>query len=98
MLFDVEARKPTSLMDSSEGKKPPNDYEVIEFQPNALETRAPLKPIGVSQENGVNFTARGQIDWQNWRFHLRFDPEARHDPNNVRSGNRFRPIAHDRHV
>ena len=85
MLFDVEARKLIELTDSFEGKKPPpNDYEVIEFQPNALETRAPLKPIGVSQENGVNFTVSGsQIDWQNWRFHLRFDPRQGTILNNV---------------
>ena len=99
MLFDVEARKLIELTDSFEGKKPPpNDYEVIEFQPNALETRAPLKPIGVSQEGGVNFTVSGsQIDWQNWRFHLRFDPRQGTILNNVGvvSGNRFRPIAYE---
>jgi primary-amine oxidase len=99
MLFDVEARKLIELTDSFESKTPPpNDYEVIEFQPNALETRAPLKPIGVSQEGGVNFTVSGsQIDWQNWRFHLRFDPRQGTILNNVGvvSGNRFRPIAYE---
>ena len=36
--------------------------------------RDPLKPIRITQPEGTNFTMTGNfIDWQKWRFHLRFE-------------------------
>ena len=39
--------------------------------------RAPMKPLTVSQPDGANFTMTGNfIEWQKWRFHVRFERRA----------------------
>jgi primary-amine oxidase len=37
----------------------------------------PMKPIHITQPQGANFTVNGNfIQWQKWRFHLRFERRA----------------------
>ena len=76
VLFDVEELKLIEITDSfADADTPPNDYEVIEFHESALETRPVLKSITIEQPEGRNFAITGsQINWQDWQFHLRFDP------------------------
>jgi primary-amine oxidase len=85
VLFDVEELRLIEITDSFVGvEAPPSDFEVIEFHPSALDTRERLKPISISQNEGRNFSIMGsQVDWQNWRFHLRFDPRQGAILNNI---------------
>ena len=85
VLFDVEELRLIEFVDSfADTEAPPSDFDVIEFHASALETRAPLNEVAIAQEQGPNFSVTGsQIDWQNWRFHLRFDPRQGTVLNNV---------------
>ncbi|AEO64396.1 uncharacterized protein THITE_2110511 [Thermothielavioides terrestris NRRL 8126] len=54
-------------------KAPPMDYH-----PAAIEKRGgyrtDLKPINITQPDGVSFKATGrEIEWQNWKFHVGFN-------------------------
>ena len=76
VLFDLEALEVKDFTDSfADGDAPPTDFEVLELSEEAIESRAPLSHIEISQPEGTNFTITGsQVEWQNWQFHLRFDP------------------------
>ena len=76
VLFDVEAMEVKDFTDSfAKGDAPSTDFEVLELSEEAIESRAPLSRVEISQPKGTNFTISGsQVDWQNWQFHLRFDP------------------------
>ncbi|MDB2660667.1 hypothetical protein N9Z36_03810 [Luminiphilus sp.] len=99
VLFDVEELRLIELIDSfADTEAPPSDFDVIEFHASALETRAPLSEVTIAQGQGPNFSVTGsQIDWQNWRFHLRFDPRQGTVLNNVGivTGDGVRPIAYE---
>ena len=75
-MFDVEAMEVKDFTDSfADGDAPPTDFEVLELSEEAIESRAPLSHVEISQPGGTNFTITGsQVEWQNWQFHLRFDP------------------------
>ena len=98
-LFDVEELKLIEFTDSfADADSPPNDFEVIEFHESALDTRPALKPITIEQREGRNFAITGsQINWQDWQFHLRFDPRQGTILNNVGviSDDGFRPVAYE---
>ena len=85
VLFDIEELKLIEITDSfADADTPPNDFEVIEFHESALDTRPALKPITIEQREGRNFAITGsQINWQDWQFHLRFDPRQGTILNNV---------------
>ena len=76
ILFDVEAMEVKDFTDSfAEGDAPPTDFEVLELSEEAIESRAPLSRVEISQPEGTNFTISGsEVNWQHWQFHLRFDP------------------------
>ena len=76
ILFDVEAMEVKDFTDSfADADAPPTDFEVLELSESTIESRAPLSHVEISQPGGTNFTITGsQVDWQNWQFHLRFDP------------------------
>lgn len=99
LLFDIEELKLIELTDSFEDSaKPPTDFEVIEFHESALDTRPALKPIVMAQPEGRNFSVTGsQINWQDWQFHLRFDPRQGTILNNIGvvSDEGFRPVAYE---
>ena len=99
VLFDVEELRLIEFVDSfADAEAPPSDFDVIEFHASALETRAPLNKVAIAQEQGPNFSVTGsQIDWQNWRFHLRFDPRQGTVLNNVGivTDEGVRPVAYE---
>ena len=99
VLFDVEENRLIEITDSFAGSDaPPADFEVLELGEDALDTRAPLRPITIAQSEGRNFSVSGsQIDWQGWQFHLRFDPRQGTVLNNIgyMNGETFRPIAYE---
>ena len=76
VLFDVEAMEVKDFVDSfADGDAPPTDFEVLELSEETIESRAPLSRVEISQPEGTNFTISGsEVNWQNWQFHLRFDP------------------------
>ena len=99
ILVDVEDATIIELSDSfAEGGAPPSDFDVIEFHEGALQTRKPLSPIYINQDEGVNFSISGsQIEWQGWRFHLRFDPRQGTILNNIgmTTETGVRPVAYE---
>ena len=101
VLFDVEQLKLIEITDSfadADADTPPNDFEVIEFHESALDTRPALKPITIEQREGRNFAIAGsQINWQDWQFHLRFDPRQGTILNNVGviANDELRPVAYE---
>ncbi|MEO3935918.1 primary-amine oxidase [Dermatophilaceae bacterium Soc4.6] len=43
--------------------------------PSFTKTRAPMKPIAITQEQGPSFTVDGHsVEWANWLFHIGFTP------------------------
>ena len=99
VLFDVEENRLIEITDSFAGSEaPPADFEVLELDEDALDTRTPLRPITIAQSEGRNFNISGsQIDWQGWQFHLRFDPRQGTVLNNIgyMNGGAFRPVAYE---
>ena len=99
ILFDVEELKLIEITDSfADSDTPPSDFEVIEFHESALDMRPALKPMTIEQPEGQNFSITGsRIDWQDWRFHLRFDPRQGTILNNIGvvSDDGFRPVAYE---
>lgn len=99
ILFDIEQLELIELTDAFNGSDhPPNDFEVIEFNESALDTRPALKPMVITQPEGQNFEITGsQINWQAWQFHLRFDPRQGTILNNIGvvSDQGFRPVAYE---
>ena len=99
VLFDVEENRLIEITDSFAGSEaPPADFDVLELDEDALDTRTPLRPITIAQSEGRNFSVSGsQVDWQGWQFHLRFDPRQGTVLNNVgyMRGDAFRSIAYE---
>lgn len=74
-IIDLDARRVMRVLDSGVVPVPAATHEFDEASVGALTGLRPaLKPIRISQPEGVNFTLQGQvIEWQKWRFHVRFD-------------------------
>lgn len=54
-------------------KAPPNNYTVKSIQ-ESTGYRTDLKPINITQPEGVSFTVEGRtIKWQNWSVHVGFN-------------------------
>lgn len=54
-------------------KAPPNNYHVADIMANGG-YRETVKPINVTQPEGVSFTVKGrEIEWQNWNIHVGFN-------------------------
>ena len=74
-IMDLDARTVMRVIDTGVVPIPPATHEFDEASVGALTGLRPaLKPIRVTQPQGVNFRLDGQfIEWQKWRFHARFD-------------------------
>ena len=74
-IMDLDARQVVRVIDTGVVPLPAATHEFDEASVGAVTgLRAPLKPIRVTQPQGVNFSLQGGfVEWQKWRFHLRFD-------------------------
>lgn len=55
-------------------RAPPVDYHPRAVQEREGGYRTDLKPINITQPDGVSFTLRGrEIEWQSWKFHIGFN-------------------------
>jgi primary-amine oxidase len=71
--FDMAANEVIEVIDHGVTPLPPNAASYYaEHQPSVREG---LKPISITQPDGVSFTVAGnRVDWQNWSFRVAFDP------------------------
>lgn len=77
-------------------KAPPNDYTAESIQ-ESIGYRTDLKPINITQPEGVSFTVDGRvIKWQNWSVHVGFNYREGIVLNNItyfdKAENATRPI------
>ncbi|KAK5079963.1 peroxisomal copper amine oxidase [Exophiala xenobiotica] len=75
---------------------PPNDYTVKSIQESGG-FRTDLKPINITQPEGVSFTVKGRtIEWQNWSVHVGFNYREGIVLNNItffdKDDNAVRPV------
>ncbi|KAI0808599.1 peroxisomal copper amine oxidase [Xylaria sp. FL0064] len=76
-IFDGEKRKIIGI-DIPKVRRPLNKAPAINYHPAAVEKadgyRTDLKPINITQPEGVSFKMTGrEIEWQNWKFHIGFN-------------------------
>ena len=71
--FDMAANAVIEVIDHGVTTLPPNRASYYaEHQPSMRED---LKPISITQPEGVSFTVDGNlVDWQKWPFRIGFDP------------------------
>jgi primary-amine oxidase len=71
--FDMANNEVLEVVDHGLTPLPPNRASYYaEDQP---QLREDLKPISITQPEGVSFTVDGnRVDWQNWSFRVAFDP------------------------
>ncbi len=74
-IMDLDTRRVLRVIDTGVVPVPAATHEFDEASVGALTGLRPaLKPIRITQPQGVNFTLQGQfVEWQKWRFHVRFD-------------------------
>jgi primary-amine oxidase len=74
-ILDLDAREVIEVIDTGVIPIPSDNHNFDEATIDArYGLRPQLKPIEISQTEGVNFTFDGNlVEWQKWRFHVRFD-------------------------
>lgn len=74
-IVDLDAQKVIRILDSGVVPIPKANHNFDERSVDAeIGLRDPLKPIRITQPEGSNVTFDGNfVQWQKWRFHLRFD-------------------------
>ncbi len=77
-IIDLDERRIVKLIDTGVVPLPVDSWNFDEASVGArIGLRPALKPIRVVQPQGVNFRIDGHfIEWQKWRFHLRFEKRA----------------------
>ena len=77
-IIDLDARRVLQVLDSGVVPVPAATHEFDEAAVGALTgLRPPLKPIRITQPEGTNFRVDGHfVEWQKWRFHVRFERRA----------------------
>jgi primary-amine oxidase len=75
VIIDLDARTVLRVIDTGVMPVPAATHDFDEASVGALTgLRPPLKPIRITQPAGVNFSVQGGfVEWQKWRFHMRFD-------------------------
>ncbi|KAK7935602.1 copper amine oxidase [Apiospora marii] len=76
-IYDGE-KKAIIGIDIPKVRRPLNKAPPINYHPEAIEKaggyRTNLKPINITQPEGVSFQMKGrQLEWQNWKFHIGFN-------------------------
>ncbi|WP_052702859.1 hypothetical protein [Paenibacillus beijingensis] len=75
VTVDLGAKKVDKVDESGVIPVPMEDHGYVKGDPGNM--RQPAKPIYISQPKGVNYSINGnEISWQNFKFHLRFDPRV----------------------
>ena len=74
-IMDLNDRVMLQVIDTGVVQLPAATQEFDEASVDAqIGLRPALKPIRISQPEGQNFSFDGNfVDWQKWRFHVRFD-------------------------
>jgi len=77
-IMDLDDRVVLQVIDTGVVPLPALTHEFDEAAVSArYGLRPPLKPIDVAQPQGKNFTLTGNfVEWQKWKFHLRFERRA----------------------
>ena len=78
VIADLDDRQVLEVRDTGVVPVPTATHEFDEASVDASHgLRAPLKPIRITQPEGVNFSFDGNfLTWQKWRFHVRFERRA----------------------
>ncbi|KAK6856198.1 hypothetical protein PG995_008349 [Apiospora arundinis] len=76
-IYDGE-KKAIVGIDIPKVRRPLNKAAPINYHPAAVENaggyRTNLKPINITQPEGVSFEMKGRhLEWQNWKFHIGFN-------------------------
>ncbi|KAL7622590.1 peroxisomal copper amine oxidase [Parahypoxylon ruwenzoriense] len=76
-IYDAEKQQIIDI-DIPKVRRPLSKVAPINYHPAAVEKvggyRKDLKPINITQPEGVSFTMNGrEIQWQNWKFHIGFN-------------------------
>lgn len=73
-LVDLESREVLKVVDLGVVPLPTDTWSL---SPDAQEALRQTKPVGVSAPDGTNIEIDGwNVNWQKWRFHLRWDIRA----------------------
>ena len=71
--FDLGRNEVIEVIDHGVTPLPPNRASY--YAEDQARLREGLKPISITQPEGVSFTVDGnRVDWQNWSFRVAFDP------------------------
>ncbi|TRX89029.1 hypothetical protein FHL15_010048 [Xylaria flabelliformis] len=76
-IYDAE-RNEIIAIDIPKVRRPLSKMQAINYHPAGVEKaggyRNNLKPINITQPEGVSFKMTGrEIEWQNWKFHIGFN-------------------------
>ncbi|KAI0178701.1 copper amine oxidase [Hypoxylon sp. FL1284] len=76
-IYDAEKQEVIAI-DIPKLRRPLSKAEPVNYHPAAIEKaggyRNDLKPINITQPEGVSFKMSGrEIEWQNWKFHIGFN-------------------------
>lgn len=76
-IYDAEKSAIIDI-DIPKVRRPLSKAPAINYHPAAIEKlggyRKNLKPINITQPEGVSFTMKGRfLEWQNWKFHIGFN-------------------------
>lgn len=76
-IYDQDKQEIITI-DIPKVRRPVSKAEPVNYHPAAVEKaggyRKDLKPINITQPEGVSFTMTGrEIEWQNWKFHIGFN-------------------------
>ncbi|MGZ3649863.1 MAG: primary-amine oxidase [Bdellovibrionota bacterium] len=77
-VVDLTEKKVIQVVDTAVLPVPPDSADFDAASINKLvggSTRPPLKPLKITQPQGVSFSIRGhEVRWQNWSFHYAMHP------------------------
>ncbi|KAI1321240.1 peroxisomal copper amine oxidase [Xylariaceae sp. FL0255] len=76
-IYDA-AKEEIIAIDIPKVRRPLSKVQPVNYHPAAVEKargyRKDLKPINISQPDGVSFNVTGrEVEWQNWKFHIGFN-------------------------
>ncbi len=77
-IIDLDDKRVIQVLDTGVVPVPTASHEFDEATVGALTGLRPaLKPIRMVQPQGANFTVNGNfVEWQKWRFHVRYERRA----------------------